>query len=371
MQLIATCAFGLEKLVYNEIKKLGLWVIKTEDGRVTFEGDELALVRANLWLRTAGRVHVKMAEFEATDFDDLFEEIVAIEWEKYIGIDDVFPVVASSAKSVLHSESALQSIVKKAIVTRLSKAYDISRFAESTDAVYQVRVHVNKDQFLISIDSSGDSLHKRGYRSKANQAPMKETLAAAMVMLSDWTPERKLVDPFCGSGTILIEAALIAQNKAPGLMRSFAFQKWPWINAEIVEKAYTEARAAIIPQENLRLQGYDLDGSTLKIAEDNALQAGITGIHFECNNVLNLEFHKFKDCTFITNPPYGERLEEQLSVEKLYKKFGEKFKESKGCSLFFITPDEDFPTNFGARADKNRKLFNGPIRCYLYSFLAK
>lgn len=372
MQFVATCAFGLEKLVFNEIKKLGLWVIKTEDGRVTFEGKIIDMIRANLWLRTAGRVHIKMDEFVATDFDTLFDRISDLPWEDFIGEHDAFPVAASSAKSILHSEPAIQSIVKKAIVKRLGQKYNRSILPEDSEVAYQIRVHVNKDNFLITIDTSGESLHKRGYRSQANLAPIKESLAAALVTLTGWTPEKKLIDPFCGSGTLVIEAALIAMNIAPGLRREFAFQKWPWVSPEDTAKAYKEAREAAIDMPDLNIHGYDISRETLAIAKANAERAGVDEfIHFECNDFNNLLYSKFKDATFIANPPYGERLNEKHEVELLYRQFGRKFLETKNCSLFLITPDSNFPTLFGRRPDKNRKLFNGPIQCYLYSFLPK
>lgn len=372
MQLVATCAFGLEKLVFNEIKKLGLWVLKTEDGRVTFEGTVFDMVRANLWLRTAGRVHIKMDEFIATDFDTLFERILDIPWEDFIGEYDAFPIAASSAKSELHSEPSLQSIVKKAVVRRLEKVYDRSIFPEDSGVTYHIKVHVNKDNFLISIDSSGESLHKRGYRSMANLAPIKESLAAALITLTDWTPDKKLIDPFCGSGTLVIEAALMAMNVAPGLRREFPFQKWSWVDPEIVAKAYKEARDAAIDLPDLNIHGYDISKETLDIAKANAERAGVAEfIHFECNDFNNLLYSKFKDATFIANPPYGERLSEKKHVEMLYRQFGKKFQETRNSSLFLITPDGNFPELFGRRADKNRKLFNGPIQCYLYSFLPK
>lgn len=371
MELIATCAFGLEKLVYDELKKLGFWVIKKEDGRVTFEGDELALVRANLWLRCADRVQIKVGEFKALSFDELFDQVNALPWEKFIGVSDAFPVDAVSVKSALHSEPAIQSIVKKSIVKRLQQEHHTEILSENSGVTYQIMVKSNKDEFIVTIDSSGDSLHKRGYRTKTNEAPMKETLAAALVKLSDWTPDRVLIDPFCGSGTILIEAALMAHNIAPGLARSFAFQKWPWIDQALTEKAYTEAREAQTPDVKLRLYGFDIDSEVLTIAGKNAGNASFKNINFQRSDFADLDFSKFENATFITNPPYGERLEELAYVEKMYRDLGKKFKETKDCSLFIITSHENFQHLFGRLSDKNRKLFNGGIRCYLFSYLAK
>ena len=371
MELIATCAFGLEKIVYDELKKLGLWVIKTEDGRVTFEGDEAAIIKTNLWLRCAERIHIKMGEFRATTFDELFDAVNGLEWEKYIGKNDAFPNTASSVKSMLHSVPAIQSIVKKAMVKRLQQKNKTDLLPENSGATYQIFVKANKDRFIVSINTSGDSLHKRGYRTKANLAPIKETLAAAMVKLSDWTPERTLVDPFCGSGTIAIEAALMAHNIAPGLKRQFAFHQWPWIDQKKIEEAYREARMAADPVKKLPIYCFDIDPEALIIAKENAGRAGFDAINFKRSDFNALDFSRFENCTFITNPPYGERLEEKSDVDRMYRDFGKKFEESKNCSLFFITSNENFPKLFGRPANKNRKLFNGTIRCYLFSYFSK
>lgn len=397
MELIATCAFGLEKLVHDEIKSLGLWVIKTEDGRITFKGDDLGLVRANLWLHCAERIQIKMAEFTATTFDQLFDNVNSVEWEKYIGKDDAFPNNATSVKSILHSEPAIQSIVKKAMVKRLQQKHSTEILSENSGITYTIFIKVNKDQFVISIDSSGESLHKRGYRLRANQAPMKETLAAALIKLSDWTPERTLVDPFCGSGTIAIEAALIAYNIAPGLKRQFAFQKWPWLDQKKIEQGYAEANKSgtkvpdaptipvvtpattvaspapmpTEPPKKLPIYCFDIDPSTLIIAQENAKRAGFSNINFKRADFKSLDFSKFENCTFITNPPYGERMEDKKEVQSMYYEFGNKFAQTKNCSLFIITSNENFPQIFGRPADKNRKLFNGNLRCYLYSYFSK
>jgi len=371
MELIATCAFGLEKLVQDELKKLGLPILKTEDGRITFEGDEKTLMRANLWLRCADRVQIKMGEFQATTFDELFDMVGVLPWEKYIGKSDAFPVDATSVKSILHSEPAIQSIVKKSVVKRLQLKHKSEILSENSGVTYQIMVKSNKDQFIVTIDSSGDSLHKRGYRTKTNDAPMKETLAAAMVKLSDWTPDRMLIDPFCGSGTILIEAALIAQNIAPGLNRTFAFEKWPWIDKNEFKNMYQEAQAERKTDVKLRIYGFDIDAGILRTAGGNAGNAGFRNINFQCTDFHDLDFTKFENATFICNPPYGERLEDKPSVEKMYRELGKEFVQAKNCSLFIITPSENFPRLFGRPANKNRKLFNGGIKCYLYSFLAK
>jgi len=257
------------------------------------------------------------------------------------------------------------------MVKRLQQKHNSEILSENSGIIYQIFVKANKDQFVISINTSGDSLHKRGYRIVANLAPMKETLAAAIIKLSDWTPERPLVDTFCGSGTIAIEASLIANNIAPGLRRRFAFQKWPWMDQQQIVTAFEEARNAIKPVEKLPIYCFDIDPVTLDIAQENAHRAGFDKINFKRADFNNLDFGKFKDCTFIVNPPYGERLEEKADVAKMYRDFGKKFSESKNCSLFLITSNENFPALFGRPADKNRKLFNGNLRCYLYMYLAK
>ncbi|MFA4891480.1 MAG: class I SAM-dependent RNA methyltransferase [Candidatus Gracilibacteria bacterium] len=381
MQLIATCAFGLERLVYNEIKSLGLWVVKTEDGRVTFEGDESAIVNTNRLLRCADRVQIKIGEFPAATFDELFDQVNALEWESYIGITDAFPVDATSVKSTLHSEPAIQSITKKAIVKRLQQKHKTDILPENSGAIYQIMVKANKDQFVVCIDTSGESLHKRGYRTKANLAPMKETLAAGIVKLSDWTIERALagrtlVDPFCGSGTIAIEAAMIAHNIAPGSKRAFAFQNWGWMKTATAAKAAKSAKAEKpAPAANVAkataILCSDIDPATIKIAKKNAANAGVAkDITFECSDFNDLDFSKFKNCTFITNPPYGERLEDTKHVEEMYRQFGKAFAKTKNCSLFLLTANENFPRLFGRPADKNRKLFNGNIRCYLFSYFS-
>ena len=371
MELMATCAFGLEKLVQEEMKKIGLWVEKTEDGRVSFVGDESGLVWANLWSRCADRIQIKMGEFTAQTFDQLFDAIQALDWGKYIGVNDAFPVVATSVKSLLRSEPAIQSIVKKAVVKKLRQKHAIEVFPENSGAVYQIVVKFNKDRCVISIDSSGESLHKRGYRTQASVAPLKETLAAALVKLSDWTPERTLVDPFCGSGTIAIEAARMAQKIAPGLHRPFAFQKWRWMDQKKIAEAYAEANSAVKPAEKLPMYCFDIDAAVLALAEENAARARCEGIHFKRSDFMDLDFSKFENCTFIANPPYGERLDDAAHVKAMYREFGKKFAQTKNCSLFLLTSHENFPALFGRTADKNRKLFNGNIRCYLFSFLPR
>ncbi|MFA5792271.1 MAG: class I SAM-dependent RNA methyltransferase [Candidatus Gracilibacteria bacterium] len=372
MQLIATCAFGLEKLLRDELKSLGLWIISTEDGRITFEGDEVAIMKANLNSRLADRIQIKIGEFSAINFDELFDETIALPWEDYIGENDQFPVDATSTKSILHSEPAIQSIVKKAVVKRLQNKLNTNLLTEKSEAIYQIHAKSNKDRFILSIDSSGDSLHKRGYRIQASKAPIKETLATCMIKLSDWDPSKILIDPFCGSGTIAIETAMIARNIAPGVKRSFAFQKWPWIPKGQIEKIKLDlVKAELKPTKNApKIFAFDIDKDVIEIAKENAKRAGVLDmISFRCVDFNNLDFNNFVDATFVTNPPYGERMEEAKDVEKMYKALGQKFSQTKNCSLFLITSREDFPQLFGLRENKNRKLFNGNLKCYLYEYL--
>ena len=370
MELIATCAFGLEKLLYQEIKKLGLWVIKTEDGRVTFKGEKDDIVRANLWLRTAERVQIKLAEFEARTFDELFDQTYALDWPSIVPEDATFPVLCTTTKSTLHNEPAIQSIAKKAIVKKLQTVRGSGNLPE-TGPTYSILTRFNQDICTLSLDTTGDSLHKRGYRQQANLAPLKETLAAALVLLSDWTPEIALVDPFCGSGTILIEAAMIGLNIAPGMIRYFAFQNWSDFPAELLEKYRREAKTQIIDRK-LKIFGYDIDGETVKIARQNAANMELTKqIDFTQSDFRKLKFENLKDCTIITNPPYGERLSNEVDVAKLYTDLGKSYNMTNHSSLFLLTGFEEFQEAFARPADKNRKLFNGKLKCYLYQYFKK
>lgn len=365
MELIATCAFGLEKLLYQEIKKLGLWVVKTEDGRVIFNGDQEDIARANLWLRTAERVYIKLAEFEAQSFDELFDATYDLDWLEILPNAATFPVLCSTSNSMLHNEPAIQSIVKKAIVKKLQTERTDNPLPE-TGPTYSILTRFHKDICTLGLDTTGDSLHKRGYRTESTMAPIKETLAAALVLLSDWKPEEILVDPFCGSGTIVIEAAMIAQNIAPGLNRGFAFQKWADFDPKILPKLIKEA-AEKITDTPLKIYGYDIDREAVKIAKFNAGRANVK-IEFEQADVHELDFEKMEGVTIITNPPYGERISEVDEVEKLYADLGQLFAKTKNSSLFLITSHPDFQKIFGRFAFKNRKLFNGKIKCYLYQY---
>lgn len=373
MELIATSAFGLEKVVYKELKALNFWVTKTENGRVTFESDELGICRANLWLRTADRVLLKLAEFEASTFDQLFDEVQKIDWAEYIEAESAFPVKADSHDSILHSEPAIQSIVKKAIVEKLKKKYKLQQFPENK-ALCQIIIKINKNQCLVSLDTSGIALHKRGYREEAASAPIKETLAAAIILLSDWDPKQNkqpLIDPFCGSGTIPIEAAMIAQNRAPGLLRNFSSQEWNWIGEKNWQTALREAQEKFNPQEKFNIIGFDNDENSIKIAENNMHKAQLNRIKFEEKNFHNIKLNNKDNGCVITNPPYGERMQSQQSIANLYETLGENFKNLPDWSLHLITSYNNFEKKFGKKADKNRKLFNGKIQCYLYQYFGK
>jgi putative N6-adenine-specific DNA methylase len=370
MELIAPCHFGLEAVLKREIQDLGYEIAQVEDGRVTFYGDDKAICRANIFLRTAERVLLKVATFPARTFDELFERTKALPWEDYIPKDGKFWVAkAASVKSKLFSPSDIQSIMKKAMVERLKSAYHISWFEEN-GASYPLRVFLLKDMVTIGIDTSGISLHKRGYRQLAGKAPITETLAAALIMLTPWNKERVLVDPFCGSGTFPIEAAMMAANIAPGMNRSFLAENWTnLIPKNFWYHAVDEANDAILENVECDIQGYDIDGDVLQAARKNAMDAGVSHmIHFQQRSVANLR-HPKKYGFIITNPPYGERLEEKQALPALYHDFGESFRKLDSWSAYMITSYEETERYFGRKADKNRKIYNGMIKTYYYQFL--
>jgi len=370
MELVAPCHFGLESVLKREILDLGYEIIQVEDGRVTFSGDRNAICRANIFLRTAERIMIKIARLRATTFDELFEKIKALPWENYIPSDGKFWVTkASSIKSKLFSPSDIQSIVKKAIVEHLKNSYHIEWFPES-GAEYPIRLSIIKDEALVCLDSTGLSLHKRGYRTMVSKAPIKETLAAALILLTPWKKDRILVDPFCGSGTIPIEAAMIAANMAPGMNRSFISENW----TNIIEKkdwyqSVDEANDLVCSQIETDIQGYDIDGKILQAARQNAQKADVQHlIHFQQRPVSELS-HSKKYGFLISNPPYGERLEEKKNLCKLYTEIGEQFQKLDSWSMYLITSYEDAEKYIGRKADKNRKIYNGMIKTYYYQFI--
>ncbi|MCD8151218.1 MAG: class I SAM-dependent RNA methyltransferase [Clostridiales bacterium] len=369
-EFISPCHFGMEAVLKREIYDLGYDVVKTEDGRVTFSGDAEAVCRANINLRTTERVLWKVGGFHAESFDELFEAVKAIPWEDYLPRDAKFWVTkASSVKSKLFSPSDIQSIVKKAIVERLKDCYHVSWFAE-TGSSYPLRVFLNKDEVTIGMDTSGESLHKRGYRVLSSKAPITETLAAAMILLTPWKGNRILVDPFCGSGTIPIEAAMIAADMAPGVHRRFLAETWNnLISPKQWEEAFQEARERINLSAETQIQGYDIDGEIIRAARDNAARAGVDGlIHFQQRPVSQLN-HPKKYGFVITNPPYGERLEEKSMLPELYREIGEAFGRLDCWSEYLISAYEDTERYIGKKADKKRKIYNGMLRTTLYQYL--
>ena len=368
-ELIAPCHFGLEAVLKKEIIDLGYEVSKVEDGRVTFLGDEEAVCRANVFLRTAERVLIKIGSFYATTFEELFDKTKELPWEEFIPQDGKFWVAkAASVKSKLFSPSDIQSIMKKAMVERLKKVYGISWF-EETGASYPLRVFLMKDEVTIGLDTTGDSLHKRGYRKLTAKAPIAENLAAALIMLTPWRGDRILVDPFCGSGTFPIEAAMMAANMAPGMNRSFLAEEWKNL---IARKEWydciDEANEMVDLKVETDIQGYDIDPHMVSIARENARLAGVEHlIHFQTRGVEALS-HPKKYGFIITNPPYGERLEEKANLKPLYTTIGERFKALDSWSLYMITAYENAEADMGRKADKNRKIYNGMMKTRFLQF---
>lgn len=369
MEWIAPCHFGLESVLKREIQNLGYEITQVEDGRVTFRGGMDAACRANIFLRTAERILLKAGCFTAVTFEELFQKTKEIPWERYIPENGKFWVTkAASVKSRLFSPSDIQSIMKKAMVERMKSRYYTQWFTED-GASYPVRVFLMKDVVTVGIDTTGVSLHKRGYRPAAGKAPIAENLAAALIMLTPWKKERILVDPFCGSGTIPIEAAMMAANIAPGMNREFTAEQWTnLIDRKYWYEAIDEAHDQMDTNIETDIQGYDIDGDVLKTARRNAADAGVDHlIHFQRREVSQLS-HPGKYGFIITNPPYGERLEEKAALPKMYREFGESFRELDTWSAYMITSYEDAERYFGRKADKNRKLYNGMLRTYFYQF---
>ena len=368
-ELIAPCHFGLEAVLKKEIIDLGYDIEKVEDGRVTFLGDEEALCRGNVFLRSAERILIKVAGFYATTFEELFEKTKELPWEEYIPEDGRFWVAkAASIKSKLFSPSDIQSIMKKAIVERLKQVYKTSWFEES-GAAYPLRVFLMKDEVTIGLDTTGDSLHKRGYRKLTAKAPIAENLAAALIQLTPWHGDRILVDPFCGSGTFPIEAAMMAANMAPGMNRDFLAQEWKnLIGKREWYDCLDEAREMVNLNVETDIQGYDMDPCMVAIARENAKLAGVDHlIHFQTREVKDLS-HPKKYGFLITNPPYGERLEDKKNLSSLYKTIGERFRLLDSWSLYLITSYENAEADIGKKADKNRKIYNGMMKTRFYQF---
>ncbi len=368
-ELLAPCHFGLEAVLKKEIIDLGYEISQVEDGRVTFIGDAEAICRANVFLRTAERILLKVGSFTAISFEELFQGTKNIPWEDYIPQDGKFWVAkASSIKSKLFSPSDIQSVMKKAMVERMKSRYGVNWFAENGSA-YPLRVFLYKDQVTIGMDTSGDSLHKRGYRTMTSRAPITETLAAALLMLTPWKKDRILVDPFCGSGTFPIEAAMMAANIAPGMNRSFLAEDWKnLIPRKCWYEAMDEADELVDREASADIQGYDIDGEIVRAARANAERAGVDHlIHFQQRPVSRLS-HPKKYGFLITNPPYGERLEEKAALPAIYRELGERFAALDSWSAYVITSFEDAEKYIGRKADKNRKIYNGMLKTYFYQF---
>lgn len=368
--LLVPCHFGLEAVLKREIYDLGYEITKVEDGRVTFEGDEEAICRANIFLRTAERVMIQVGRFKATTFEELFQGIKNLPWEEYIPEDGKFWVKkASSINSKLFSPSDIQSIAKKAMAERMKQKYHKEWFKED-GAAYPVRIFLLKDEVTVALDTSGDSLHKRGYRTMTSKAPLTETLAASLIMLTPWRKDRILVDPFCGSGTFPIEAAMIAANVAPGMNRDFTAEEWTnLIDRKLWYECVKEAEDMIDTTVKVDIQGYDIDGDVIKAARENAKRAGVEHmIHFQQRAVADLS-HPKKYGFIITNPPYGERLEDKADLPELYTQIGQAYQRLDSWSMFLITSYTDTEKYIGRKADKNRKIYNGMLKTYFYQFL--
>lgn len=369
-ELIVPCHFGLEAVLKREIYDLGYEVTQVEDGRLTFLGDEEAICRGNIFLRTTERVLLKVGRFKAETFEELFQGIKALPWEEYIPADGKFWVTkASSIKSKLFSPSDIQRVAKKAMVERLKQEYHLDWFSEEGSS-YPVRIFLMKDEVTVTLDTTGESLHKRGYRYLTSKAPLTETLAAALILLTPWQKDRILVDPFCGSGTFLIEAAMIAAGIAPGMNRHFLSETWENLIPEgLWGECFEEARDMVNADIETDIQGYDIDGDVIKAARDNARRAGVDHlIHFQQRGVSDLH-HPKKYGFVITNPPYGERLEEKEALPELYGQIGQAYRGLDSWSMYMITSYEDTEKYIGRKADKNRKIYNGMLKTYFYQFL--
>ncbi len=369
-EIMVPCHFGLEAVLKREIYDLGYEVTQVEDGRITFLGDAEALCRGNIFLRTTERVLLKVGRFKAETFEELFQGIKSLPWEEFIPADGKFWVTkASSIKSKLFSPSDIQRVAKKAMVERLKGEYDLEWFSEE-GASYPVRIFLLKDEVIVTLDTTGESLHKRGYRYLASKAPLTETLAAALILLTPWQKDRILVDPFCGSGTFPIEAAMIAAGIAPGMNRHFLSEAWEnLIPKELWRDCFQEAEEMVNKDITTDIQGYDIDEDIIKAARENAREAGVDHlIHFQQRDVSDLH-HPKKYGFVITNPPYGERLEEKEVLPELYAKIGQAYKGLDSWSMYMITSYEDAEKYIGRKADKNRKIYNGMLKTYFYQFL--
>lgn len=369
-KLMATCAAGIEALVGKEMRDLG-YEVQVENGRVRFTGDETDIIKTNLWLRTADRIKIIVDEFDAQTFDELFEQTTAIAWDKMLPMDAAFPVEGRSRNSKLHSVPDSQAIVKKAIVNELSTAYHRHTRLPETGAEFPLEVAINKDHVMLTMDTTGSSLFKRGYRVEKGTAPLKENMAAALVMLTSWYPEMPFLDPFCGSGTIPIEAAMIGRNIAPGFNRDFICEQWPWIDGDMVQKVRDEADSKADYDIELDISASDIDGNMIEISKRNAEEAGLLAdIHFKQLAVADFKTDKVNG-VIVGNPPYGQRMSDEEHAHELYKQMGKVFNPLTSWSKYFLTSDLDFEKYYGAKATKRRKLYNGSIRTDYFQFWGK
>ena len=368
MELAAAVTFGLEAVARREIEGLGYKALKTEDGRVTFEGDLRAAVRANLWLRSADRVQIVLSDVRATEFEDIYQTMRGISWEEWIPMEGNFTVNAVSVKSKLSSVPAIQKVGERALIDRLREFYPIDRFPK-TGAAFDIKISLHKDRAVITLDTTGPGLNKRGYRRLIGKAPLKETLAAAMVELSFWNPERVLADPCCGSGTIPIEAAMIAQNIAPGLSRKFAFDSWEAVDSSLVKEERARCYRQMTPREDLRIYASDIDPEAIKIARENAEEAGVEeSIDFKVRDVRDFRVPESSG-VMISNPPYGERIGDRETIDRIYEAWRKFFSANPYWSLFCLTSDKTVEDQvFGRPADRRRKLYNGRMKVCYYQF---
>jgi len=366
-KLVATAAMGLEAIVAQEVKALG-YETTVDNGKVYFEGDETAIARTNLWLRVADRVKIVVGQFPATSFEQLFESVKALPWEKYLPVDAAFPVSGKSVKSKLFSVPDCQAITKKAIVERMKQHYKRLGFLDESGATYKIEVSILKDMATLTIDTSGAGLHKRGYRQAQGEAPLKETLAAALVQISKWNPNRPFVDPFCGSGTIVLEAAMLGQNIAPGYNREFISEAWPWMKAKIWDEVRNEADSLANYEQPLEIFGSDIDHRMVSIAQENALEAGfgeiITFKQMQARDFTT----QLTDGVMIGNPPYGERIGDVEVVEQVIRDLGTIMKSNPTWSVYMLSSMKNFEELYGRQATKKRKLFNGFIETNYYQF---
>ncbi len=366
-ELVATCLLGVEGIVAQELKMLECENVRAENGRVLFSGEENIIARANINSRYSERILILLGEFKATTFEELFQNVKKLPWEKFVGKEDIFPVKGSALNSKLMSVPDCQKIIKKAVVERLKNKYKIDWFNE-TGSLFQIQFLILKDKVSIMIDTTGSPLHKRGYRENSVLAPIKETLAANMVDLSRIRPNSYVVDPMCGSGTLLIESALKAKNIAPGINREFVCQSWKIIDKDVFIKEKLRAKELQRKECTFKARGYDIDKNNISIAKENAEKAGVSDmIEFSVRDINDFN-EDSEQMTVICNPPYGERLDDVESARDIYRIMGRRFKEKKGYNYTIISPDEEFEKCFGRKADKRRKLYNGMIRCQVYMY---